>query len=92
MVTLTANSELTEQIQHVRVVAEIRDERGRFLGYFRAATSLCEEDHIYAEAMAHFDPDRIAKLKAADDGRPGKTFAEVLEYLDSLERQPCDSR
>lgn len=81
MVTLTADASLPEALRQLEEPAEIRDTAGTLIGYF---TPAAQEDAFYREARAHFDPEETRRRR--ESGAEGYTTAEVLEHLNSLDR------
>ena len=81
MTTFTADSQLGDLFGKFQDVTEICDSSGKLIGTFTPAA--CKENLLYARAAAHFDPDEMRRRKTSN--QIGKTTAEVLELLKSLE-------
>jgi hypothetical protein len=82
MIQLTANeATLAVLSQAVNDLAEIRDTDGKVIGYF--APVALDDARLYADVAAHYDAAEMKRRK--EDGSPGRTTAEVLERLQSLE-------
>ena len=82
---LTADEELLDRLRGIVEPVEIRDPDGKVLGHYTPVVSP-EQRERYEKARQLFDPEEIKRRKAAEHGQ-GKTTAEVLEYLKSLETQ-----
>ncbi len=79
MSTITANPAVEMLLGGLGEPTEIRDARGRLLGYF--TPTACRQA-LYDEANAHFDPAEMKRRKDMRDS--GSTTAEILEHLKSL--------
>lgn len=80
MNTVTADSALQQSLGLLNGLTEIRDARGRVIGYFSPATAHTAAA-AYAQAAARIDPEETKRRKAS--GASGLTTAEVLEHLKS---------
>jgi hypothetical protein len=83
MQSLTVDCRVAEEMSKAEALVEVRDASGKILGFF-AAVKL-DQAAGYAEAAAGVDP--WALLRARREPGNGRTTAEVLERLQSLERQ-----
>jgi hypothetical protein len=79
MVTVTANDAVQAAFSGIAQRAEIRDPRGKLIGYFEPTE---EMRRLLEEARRHIDPEEIKRLKAIKE--PGVTTKELLAYLRSL--------
>ena len=82
---LTADEDLLDRLRGIVEPVEIRDPGGNVLGHYTPVVSP-EVRERYEKARKLFDPAEIQRRKAAEHGQ-GKTTAEVLAYLESLEKQ-----
>ena len=82
MTSLTADAAMAAVLGQVNELAEIRDASGKVIGFF--APVAIEHARNYANAAAHFDPEEIKRAK--EEKGPGRTTAEVLSRLKSLEK------
>jgi hypothetical protein len=80
MQSVVTNETLPDALMKAKTLVEVRDTNGMVIGFF--APVALEHASRYAEAAAAMDP--MAARRAAKEG-PGKTTAEVLEYLQTLE-------
>ena len=80
MITLTADEAMQDLLGRLKEPTEIRDSKGRPIGYFTPAAS--QETLLYQQVAAHFDPEEMRRRK--ESGHPGDTTPEVLEHLKSL--------
>lgn len=79
MQSITATGPMKDSLREVKSLVEVRGEAGTVIGFF--APVALEHAPRYAAAAA-IDP--MAAKRAAKEG-PGKTTAEVLDYLHTLE-------
>lgn len=77
---IVADDAMKLRLNEETTLAEVRDDSGMVIGFF--APVALEHAHRYAEAAASIDP--MAAKRASKEGS-GKTTAEVLGYLHSLE-------
>jgi hypothetical protein len=82
---LTADEDLLDRLRGIVEPVEIRDPEGKLLGVYTPHVTP-EVRALYEKARKLFDPEEIKRRKTAEHGQ-GKTTAEVLEYLKSLETQ-----
>lgn len=82
MKSLTANDSMTAFLSKAQELTEIRDAQGKILGFF--APVALEHADRYALGAAQFNPQEIQRRK--DQNLPGKSTAEVLAHLSSLEK------
>jgi hypothetical protein len=80
---ITANEAMLAQLRRVVESVEILDADGTVLGHYTPA-KLADEDELYRQAAALFDPDEIKRIAASDE--PCYTFEQVMEHLRSLEK------
>jgi hypothetical protein len=80
MQSIVASGAMKESLRDAKTLVEVRDEQGAVIGFF--APVALEHAARYAEAAAAMDP--MAAKRAAKEGG-GKTTAEVLDHLRSLE-------
>jgi hypothetical protein len=73
---------MKDSLRELKSLVEVRDEAGIVIGFF--APVALEHAARYAAAAAAIDP--MAAKRAAKEG-PGKTTAEVLDYLHTLEQR-----
>jgi hypothetical protein len=78
---LTVDDATLALLGQAKDLVELRDGSGRVIGFF-APVSL-EQAHRYAAAAARVDPTEMQRRKS--DGQPGRSTAEVLQHLQSLE-------
>jgi hypothetical protein len=64
---------------------EVRDARGKLLGYFIPADSEGSED--CAEARKLFDPEELKRRKECARGQTGRTLDQIMDRLRSQENQ-----
>ncbi|HVS39023.1 MAG TPA: hypothetical protein VMS17_25920 [Gemmataceae bacterium] len=81
---LTADQPLLERLEGIMEPVEIRGPDGKVLGTFTPALSP-EEQEAYRQAAALFDPEELDRIEK--EGGPYYTTAEVLAYLESLEKK-----
>jgi len=81
---MTADESMAAQLRGTMNPVEIRDENGKVLGQFVPRLTP-EQAALFARLKEPFDLDE-ADRSAAEPG-PGKTTAEVLEYLKTLGSQ-----
>jgi hypothetical protein len=82
MTSLTVNDQLLAVLNEAKGLSEIRDSAGNVVGFF--APVAVKDAQRYALAAAHIDPARVQRAK--EETGPGRTTAEVLERLASLEK------
>ena len=82
MITLMADETMLAILAQAKELAEIRDASGKVIGFF--APIALPQAGQYANAAAHIDPAAIQRAK--EEKGPGRTTAEVLENLKSLEK------
>jgi hypothetical protein len=83
MNTVTADSAFQQSLNGLKGLTEIRDARGKVIGYFSPATA-DKTAASYAQAAAHFDAEEMKRRK--ESGEKGLTTPEVLNHLKSLEK------
>jgi hypothetical protein len=81
---LTADDVLLDRLSGIVEPIEIRDVSGKVLGHYTPLLSE-EEKEWYARAAELFDMEEMEQRLATERGQ-GKTTAEVMRYLQSLER------
>ena len=82
MTSVTANEAVLAVLGSVKELTEIRDPSGKVIGFF--APIAVEHAQHYANAAARIDPAAIQRAK--EEKGPGRTTAEVLQHLKSLEK------
>lgn len=85
MITVTISDNLRSVLAGIKEEALLRGENGDVIGRF--SPGRLSDEEAYALAPGLFDREEIKRRKAAESGK-GRTTAEVLERLQSLERQP----
>ncbi len=87
MVSVTLDESAAAQLGDISLPVEIRDGKGRILGYFTPVSQA--ESEMYRLALASTDPQELARRKNS----PGPRFTteEVRRHLKSLEHRVCDS-
>ncbi len=81
---LTADQALIERLAGIVEPVEIRDPEGKVMGTYTPVLSP-EEQEWYRQAAAMFDPEELDRIEK--EGGPTCTTAEVLAYLESLEKK-----
>jgi len=81
---LTADQALVERLAGIVEPVEIRDPDGKVMGTYTPVLSP-EDQEAYRQAAAMFDPEELDRIEKA--GGPYYTTAEVLAYLESLEKK-----
>ncbi len=80
MQSITANQTVKDVLNQAKTLVEIRDSNDTVIGFY--APVALEHASRYAEAAAMMDP---AAAKQAGRESGGKTTAEALSYLQTLE-------
>jgi hypothetical protein len=83
MQSVIVDGRVAEELGRAEALVEVRDASGKMLGFFAAVKM--DQAAEYAQAAAGVDP--WALLRARREPGNGRTTAEVLERLQSLERQ-----
>ena len=83
MQSVTVDGPAAEELRKAEALVEVRDASGKMLGFFAAVTM--DQAAQYAQAAAGVDP--WALLRARSEPEKGRSTAEVLEHLKSLERR-----
>lgn len=82
MTSITADGDMLAALANVKELAEVRDGTGNVIGFFAPVT--IEHAARYADAAAHLNPKEIKQAKEGNG--PGRSTAEVLQRLQSLEK------
>ncbi len=82
MTSLTADDHLLALLKPVKELAEIRDSSGNVIGFF--APVAVEHAAHYVNAASKINPADIQRAK--QEPGPGRTTADVLNHLKSLEK------
>jgi len=80
MTSVTADDKLSELLSQVKGLVEVRDARGKVIGFF--APVAVESAPQYARAAAHIDRAELQRRKEAKE--KGRTTKEVFERLKDL--------
>jgi hypothetical protein len=83
MQSVTVDVPVAEEMSKAEALVEVRDASGKVLGFFAAVKM--DQAAEYAQAAAGVDP--WALLRARREPENGRSTAEVLEHLKSLERR-----
>jgi hypothetical protein len=80
MSSIVADEKMLSVLSGATGVTEIRDPRGKTIGFFAPAP--LERADLRAKVAAHISPDELKRRKERNP--PGRTTREVLEHLKSL--------
>jgi hypothetical protein len=83
MQLVTVDGSVAEQLGKAEALVEVRDASGKMLGFFAAVKM--DQAAEYAQAAAGVDP--WALLRARSEPGTGRSTAEILQRLKSLERR-----
>jgi hypothetical protein len=85
MSTLTADKALLSYLAPLKERTEIRDDKGRLLGFFMPVGE--EQGADYAQIRKLFDPEELKVRKQREAGHPGSPLEEVMERIRSREKE-----
>jgi hypothetical protein len=83
MVILTADGPLQNLLQGVKEPAEVRDKNGKVLGHYTPVVA-SNESALREKAKKLFDLEEAKRVAASE--KEGYTTQEVIQYLQSLEK------